>query len=297
MRGTVHGHLGDVHDGAWAPHAVSQAALIVKSRYGNSSVASDSPCKAARPFPVPFQQFEEQESHMGIPKRSEEDIEGVMRSQLPVWDELASTEKAMVLQTASFHSYETGQVVQYGGNDCVGVIFLLSGELRASMTAQNGRSISLFHIFPNENCVLSASCALLSIDFDICIDVLADSELLVIPSDVFQSLMQNVQVKAYSYEQTALRFSEVMWVFYQVLFVSFDKRLANFLLEAAEPDEADGTLVVRRTHEQIASELGSAREVVSRMLKYFSQEGLVELSRGMIKLVDTASLSDLARSE
>jgi CRP/FNR family transcriptional regulator len=226
----------------------------------------------------------------------EANVEAILRSHFPAWDALTPAEREKVLKSACVRDYEQGEIVHTGGSDCVGVIFVLSGELRASMLAENGKSISLFRIYADESCVLSASCALLSIDFDVCIEAQTSAELLVIPSDVYQTLMSNVQVKAYSYEQTALRFSEVMWVFYQVLFVSFDKRLANYLLEAAEPAEPGGPLSVRCTHEQIAKDLGSAREVVSRMLKYFAQEGLVELSRGTITLRDPKRLAALACS-
>lgn len=183
------------------------------------------------------------------------------------------------------------------------------------MLADSGRSISLFRISEGDTCVLSGSCALASVTFDVFIDAQTDVKLLVIPPDTLKALMANPWMEAFVYKTNAERFSEVMWVFYQVLFESFDKRLASYLLEETkrggrnEPhdsdavdssNDADGSRIpctLRRTHEQIAKDLGSAREVVSRMLKRFEQEGLVDVSRGSITLVDMQGLEDVARRD
>ena len=98
-------------------------------------------------------------------------------------------------------------------------------------------------------------------------------------------------MKIFLREKTVSRFSEVMWVMQQILFMSFDKRLAIFLLAEAEKEQSSE---IKLTHEQIAKYMGSAREVVSRMLKYFSSEGYVELSRGGVKITDYDSLDRLA---
>lgn len=220
-------------------------------------------------------------------------VEEILRTKFPVWNRLSEPERKRMIQSAQFKTYKKGEQIHNGSNDCIGVLIVLSGELNASMLAENGRSISLFRIFEGETCVLSASCALVSITFDIFIDAQTDVTMLIVPSDVLKKLMEeNPWVEAFTYKTSTERFSDVMWVFYQVLFVSFDKRLAKYLLE--EADDKNGQRVLRRTHEQIAKDLGSAREVVSRMLKYFEQEGLVTLSRGSITLADEAGLSDLA---
>ena len=103
-------------------------------------------------------------------------------------------------------------------------------------------------------------------------------------------MSENVYLENFTYRLTTERFSDVMWAMQQILFMSFDKRLAIFLIDEAVKTGSDE---IKMTHEQIARLMGSAREVVSRMLKYFSLEGLVELSRGGVKILDRSKLREL----
>ena len=110
-------------------------------------------------------------------------------------------------------------------------------------------------------------------------------------SGVFRRLTEeNVSIRCFLYEMAAERFSEVLWIMQQILFMGFDRRLALFLLEAGRREGPQ----LRLTHEQIARDLGSAREVVTRMLRRFSQEGLVELGRGSVTVKDPEGLRRLA---
>ena len=108
----------------------------------------------------------------------------------------------------------------------------------------------------------------------------------------FRQLMQeNVYVRCYAYQMTAERFSDTMWTMQQILFMSADRRLAIFLTdELAKTGGAD----LRMTHDQIARYMGSAREVVSRLLKYFAGEGLVRLYRGGVTVLDKERLKQIA---
>ena len=190
------------------------------------------------------------------------------------------------------HSFRKGAHVRSSRSDCLGTLFVVDGSLRAYLLSENGREITLFHIEETESCVLSASCILPLITFDIFIDALVDTRVLTIAPQVFSNLIEgNLHADSFAYRQTAERFSEVMWVFHQVLFVSFDRRLATYLVEESN---LSGNNTVAMTHEQIARDLGSAREVVTRMLKYFQQEGLVKLSRGTISILDSCKLKELA---
>jgi CRP/FNR family transcriptional regulator len=101
---------------------------------------------------------------------------------------------------------------------------------------------------------------------------------------------ENVYVENFTLRVTAERFSEVMWAMEQILFMSFDRRLAIFLLDETAKTGADN---VTMTHEQIARYVGSAREVVSRMLKYFAKEGLVAVHRGGVEILDKQKLRSL----
>ena len=145
--------------------------------------------------------------------------------------------------------------------------------------------------FPFALCVLSASCVLHTITFDVFIDAEETSECYLISGPAFASLAEeNTNIKIYTLETALSRFSDAMWIMQQILFMSMDKRLAIFLLDESARTKSD---TVELTHEQIARYMGSAREVVSRMLKYFASENLVEVSRKGVKILDKKRLRAL----
>ena len=140
--------------------------------------------------------------------------------------------------------------------------------------------------------MLSASCVLNNITFDVFVDAEAESECVVVGGCAYAALAERCsEAKIFALEAALARFSDVMWVMQQILFMSMDKRLAIFLLDEIAKNGAD---TVNLTHEQIAKYMGSAREVVTRMLKYFSSEGIVELSRGGIKVIDKKKLRNIS---
>ena len=140
--------------------------------------------------------------------------------------------------------------------------------------------------------MLSASCVLESITFDVFIDAEEDSECVVVGGCAYANMSERIsEVKIFALETAVSRFSDVMWVMQQILFMSFDKRLAIFLLDECSKNGSDN---IKMTHEQIAKYMGSAREVVTRMLKYFVSEGLISASRSEgIKLIDKKALRNL----
>ena len=171
------------------------------------------------------------------------------------------------------------------------MVFVRSGRLRAFMLSNQGREVTLFHVQPGECCVLAASCILPMITFDIALDAAEDSDLLVIDSHAFGTVSQeNIHAEAFTYRQATERFSDCMWVMQQVLFMGLDARLAIWLLDEVA---RGGSRTIYATHDEIARHLGSAREAVSRMLKYFAREGLVSLSRGSVEIIDVKRLRRL----
>ena len=150
----------------------------------------------------------------------------------------------------------------------------------------------MYRLFELDICLFSASCIMHSIQFDIMVEAEKDTEFWIIPADVYRKIMeQSAPVAVFTNELMAARFSEVMWLVEQVLWKSFDRRLADFLLE--EPP-LEGGPELGLTHERIAAHLGTAREVVTRMLRYFQSEGLVSLSRGTVRIADRPRLEALA---
>lgn len=210
---------------------------------------------------------------------------------LTFWDKLNAKEQALILDNIISAKYRQGENIHSGDNDCVGILLIKSGELRTYILSEDGREITLYRLVKGDVCILSASCILKNITFDVHIDAEHDSEVLLINSNIFQQICsENIYAENFSYKAVVDRFSDVMWAMQQILFMSFDKRLAIFLLDELSKN---GTDSISLTHEQIAKYMGSAREVVSRMLKYFENEGFVKLSRGGVKVIDKKSLREL----
>lgn len=215
-----------------------------------------------------------------------------LAATLPFWDQLSSAEREHLARATRLLRARNAERIQGGGSGCAGVVVALSGSLRAYMLSEGGKEITLFRVEAGESCVLAASCILPMITFDIALDAADDVEALVIDPRLFSQLAQeNTAVEAFLYRQTAQRFSDCMWVMQQVLFSSFDARLATFLLDELSRTGSEHIAV---THDEIARHLGSAREVVSRMLKYFEREGLVALGRGAVDIIDRRGLLALA---
>ena len=212
-------------------------------------------------------------------------------STLTFWNHLNTLEKNLLANNIELIKYKANQNIHSGNNDCIGTLLIKKGELRVYILSQDGREITLYRLYEGEVCMLSASCILKNITFEVHIDVAQDSEIYHISNNAYQQLIdQNIYVENFSLKSATDRFSDVMWAMEQILFMSFDKRLAIFLVNEANSNSAD---VISMTHEQIAKLMGSAREVVSRMLKHFSNDGLVELSRGGVKILNKEKLRSL----
>ena len=210
----------------------------------------------------------------------------------PVWTKLTAQEQATLTKAAVKRTAKKGAILHNGSDDCVGLILVCTGQLRAYILSDEGREITIYRLFERDMCLFSASCMLHSIQFDISLEVEKDAELFIIPSEVYKNIMENsAAVANYTNELMATRFSEVMWLTGQIIWQSFDKRLAAFLLEESNIDDSD---TLKITHDKIAAHLGTAREVVTRMLHYFQSEGMVELTRGTIRLTNREKLRTLA---
>lgn len=209
----------------------------------------------------------------------------------PIWDQLRPEQQDKILNSLIFKSVTKGTVLHNGSMDCTGLLLIKSGQLRAYILSDEGREITIYRLFDRDLCLFSASCMLRSIQFEITIEAEKDSELWIIPPDVYQGIMaESAPVANYTNELMASRFSEVMWLMEQVMWKSLDKRLAAFLLDEAS---IEGTNSLKITHEVIANHLGSHREVITRMLRYFQSEGMAKLSRGMVTILDEDKLQGL----
>ena len=197
------------------------------------------------------------------------------------------------MESAAKRIVPRGTLLHSGAKDCVGLLAVASGQLRAFMLSSEGKEITIYRLFERDICLFSASCMMSSIQFDIAIEAEKDSQLWVIPADIFKHFMEeSIAVANFTNQLMANRFSEVMWLIEQIMWKSFDQRLAAFLLEESSLEQSS-TLNI--THDKIAAHLGTAREVVTRMLRYFQSEGMVTLSRGTIRLIDCKKLGELTK--
>ncbi len=214
-----------------------------------------------------------------------------LRKNAPFYEDLTPSQKSFLLENTDVTTRNKGEIIICDGSECIGVLLVKSGELRAFLLSEDGREITLFRVLEGEICVLSASCVLHHVTFDVQIEVETNSEVLRIRSGAFKKLLdENIKVENFALSSTVSRFSEVMWAMQQILFMSFDKRLATFLLKETDRLGTDNLIM---THEQIAKYMGSAREVVSRMLKYFEKENMVKLRRGGVEIVDFEGLREM----
>jgi len=212
----------------------------------------------------------------------------------PIYEKLTPTEQAQLAKHARLHTFEKDTLIHNGANDCLGLLLIRSGQLRAFITSEEGREITIYRLFDRDMCLFSASCMMNSIQFDVSITAEKDSEVWIIPTEVYKRMMEQSAIIAnYTNQLMATKFTDVMWLIEQIMWKSMDSRLAAFLIE--ESTLADSQ-VLHITHEKIASHMGTAREVVTRMLKYFQSEEIVTLTRGTIEILDLDRLDDIANA-
>ena len=206
----------------------------------------------------------------------------------PIWKKLTPMQQERILNSLTERKVSKGTVIHNGNMDCTGLLLVKSGQLRAYILSDEGREITIYRLFERDMCLFSASCIMRSIQFEVTIEAEKDTELWVIAAETYQGIMEeSAPVSNYTNELMSSRFSDVMWLMEQIMWKSLDKRVAAFLLEEAS---IEGANRLKITHETIANHLGSHREVITRMLRYFQNEGMVKLSRGTIEITNTEKL-------
>lgn len=214
-----------------------------------------------------------------------------LSAHFPVWDKLTANQQERISSSSFRKTFAKGTIVHNGSLDCAGLMLIRTGQLRAYILSPEGREISIYRLFDLDVCLFSASCIMNNIQFEVFIQAEKDTEVWIIPPWQYKQLMEeSAPVANYTSDLMASRFSEVMWLIEQIMWKRFDQRLASFLLEECT---IEGTTQLKLTHEIIANHMGSAREVVTRMLRYFQSEGMVKLSRGGVEVLDEKRLEEL----
>ena len=212
----------------------------------------------------------------------------------PIWDKLTADQQQRIKSVSILQKVKSGTVLHDGSPECLGMLLVRSGQLRAYILSEEGREVTICRFFEMDICLFSASCVMPNMQFDIFIEAEKDTEVWVIPACLYQNLMdESLAISNYSHNLITSHFSDVMWLMEQIMWKSFDKRLAGFLLEECVLEDTD---CLKITHEKIANHMGTAREVVTRMLRYFQSEGMVKLTRGAIELTDKKRLNKLHNS-
>lgn len=213
-----------------------------------------------------------------------------LQTTLPFWNHLTPVQQDSLKKDIVKQHFSVGESLHTGSENCSGLFLIQSGQLRVYMISESGREVTLYRLFDRDVCIFSASCIMRNITFDVYVEIEKDTDCFLLPTASYRQLANEaISVQAFMNDLMESRFSDVMWVIDQVLFASFDRRLSNFLLEQSNIQQSDTIMI---THEKIANNIGSAREVVTRMLKYFQSEGIVRLFRGGIEILNKKKLQE-----
>ena len=209
----------------------------------------------------------------------------------PIWNKLTADQQKRILDVTVLHNAKSGTILHDGGATCLGMLLVRSGQLRAYILNEEGREVTICRFFDMDICLFSASCVMPNLQMDIFIEAEKDSEVWIVPACLFQNLMdESIFVANYARNLITNHFSELMWLMEKIMWKRFDKRLAEFLLEECALED---TASLKITHEKIANHMGTAREVVTRILRYFQSEGMVQLTRGSVDILDSKKLQAL----
>ncbi|QSI01042.1 Crp/Fnr family transcriptional regulator [Treponema ruminis] len=204
------------------------------------------------------------------------------------WKDLTPSQAAFLEQNLRTEVFSAGKLIHRSDGECRGVMAVVSGSLRVYCVSEEGREVTLYRVEAGDVCILSASCLMDSIVFDVLIEAGEETTVSLIPSAVLHKVeLENPLVELYIYKNATEKFSEVLWTIQQVLFMKIDQRIALALHDERLRQKSN---VLSVTHEDLAKQIGSVREVVSKTLKYMEEEGLVRLGRGKIEILDTGKL-------
>lgn len=215
-----------------------------------------------------------------------------IEENVPFWNVLTDLQKKKMIEHSYIHKYKEGTIMNYSGENCTGVQIIKSGRAKVFISSPDGRAITLYRLLDRDVCMLSAGCMLKNLNFGVNLEAETDCEAVVIDGNTYQEISEeNSAVKDFTLAIVSSKFSEVMWLLEHLVFSNVGKRLASSLLEQRNLLESSSLNI---THDKIAIDLGTAREVVTRLLKQFQLDGLVELSRGKIKIVDEKGLQKIS---
>lgn len=215
----------------------------------------------------------------------------LFKKAFPFWDSLTEEQQKAMEQGTSRNLCDKKTRLHFGGGECAGVQIIEKGRARVFITSPGGGDITLFRLMDGDVSILSAACMLNGMDVELDMEMETDCVIYTIPKKIYRKLYdENGEVKDYTMEMISEKFSDIMWLFNQFVFSNVASRLAGALLEHRGLEGAD---ILNITHEALARDAGTAREVVTRLLKQFQADGLVRLTRGKVEILDPAGLGKI----
>ncbi len=212
---------------------------------------------------------------------------------LPFWKGLGEADRRLIMSAGSKSVFKQGEIILSRDTECSGLVAVKNGQIRAFFEMEDGREMTLYRLLSGDVCILTASCVLKNITFEVTLEAEKDSEAYLVPALSWKELTEkNSKAREFSTGLIAERFSEVMWVFEQMLSRNIGQRIAAFLLEQSVLEDSQ---TLDLTHDTVAKHLGTAREVVSRSLKYMESDGILKRSRGQIHLLDMKRLRQMSK--
>ena len=216
------------------------------------------------------------------------ELKEVFEKAFPFWDSLTEEEQTEVILGTTKNVCKKKTKLHFGGGECAGVQIIEKGRARIFITSPNGGDITLFRLVDGDVSILSAACMLNGMDVELDMEMETDCIVYTIPKKLYKNFYdENGSVKDYTMEMISEKFSDIMWLFNQFVFSNVASRLAGALLEHRALEGSD---ILPVTHEVLARDAGTAREVVTRLLKQFQDDGMVRLTRGKVKILDAGRL-------
>lgn len=210
-------------------------------------------------------------------------MNAIFKELMEFW-EVSLADQNIYLQSAYTKSFPKNYRI-LKGEQCRGLVLILDGALRTFIVSPNGKEINLFVLKNSEFCILSATCILKNIHFDVCLEFIQTSNVLILPSKIFDELSLKYPIaKQFQTELIGERLSRVVSSLSSLAFESLEDRVLNFLRSVLRREDSKDFKTLYITHEEIANALGSAREAVSRVLKELEKQGKLKTRRGIIEL-------------
>ncbi|MGE5468503.1 MAG: Crp/Fnr family transcriptional regulator [Ignavibacteria bacterium] len=212
--------------------------------------------------------------------------DAALEALYPVLGALPTELREKALRQAQTVTVPAGTVLFDEHQPCQGFPFILGGGIRVVKPAANGRELPLYRVLPGESCIITSSCLLGHADYNARGVTEGPTTLVLLPRPLFDELLAQAAFRDFVFRLFAERMADLMQLIEEVAFRKLDQRLANLLLGKGK--------LLHATHQQLADELGSVREMVSRLLKGFAEQGLVRLGREQVEILDPAGLRKIA---